>query len=323
MSANPLNCNISADITCVCGADQMMPCQLNCSGLVVPRDTSVLCNLSLAGKSVRVSADVGATLNTVGTLFLWQDAPQCQTPDCDSRTQPELAFPTCQLQGSWRCSSKRNLSSAGTMSTSVIIGLAVAMSIVLLTAVLGISLWRWRRQGMHNREMQLELQALVPEKVGQQLMLAYGHLFGVAALEAKEAQFTTLEVARRAVQLERLIGEGQSGSVFLGQLRMQGLRQTVAVKMGVVAGAAPTLAREEALQMEARLLYQLRHPHIVSVLAVVTRTQPSMLCLEFMTNGDLKTYLRHVARVVCFSSQACGLRRAWGVFFGAGHADQQ
>jgi serine/threonine protein kinase len=73
---------------------------------------------------------------------------------------------------------------------------------------------------------------------------------------------------------------------------MQGLRQPVAVKMGVLAGATPTLAREEALQIEARLLHLLQHPHIVSVLGVVTRTQPTFLCLEYMVNGDLKTYLR-------------------------------
>jgi hypothetical protein len=169
---------------------------------------------------------------------------------------------------------------AGSLAGFVV--LAMLLAFVLLS----------RRRSSQNKDLHMELQALVPQKVGQQLMLAYGHLFGATSLSAEEARFATLEVARRAVQLERLIGEGQSGSVFLGQLRSQGLRQPVAVKMGVVAGAAPSLSREEALQMEARLLHLLQHPHIVGVLAVVTHTQPTLLCLEYMVNGDLKTYLR-------------------------------
>jgi serine/threonine protein kinase len=51
-------------------------------------------------------------------------------------------------------------------------------------------------------------------------------------------------------------------------------------------------AEEEGLQLEARLMFQLEHPNIVRVLAVVTRSLPSWICLEFMPNGDLKSYLR-------------------------------
>jgi len=55
---------------------------------------------------------------------------------------------------------------------------------------------------------------------------------------------------------------------------------------------AADTAAEEALQVEARLLHQLRHPHVVSVVALVTQTLPTWVCLEYMAGGDLKTYLR-------------------------------
>jgi hypothetical protein len=208
----------------------------------------------------------------------------------------------CQANGTWLFSQnqceganddagERGGSSSSSALVVAVGGGAAVLLVAVLAGVLVLCL-RARRQSQVTQELELEMQALVPQKVGQQLMLAYGHLFGASTLEAEEARFAALEVARRTVQLERLIGEGQSGSVFLGQLRMQGLRRAVAVKMGVAGGSAPSQGREEALQMEARLLHLLQHPHIVSVLAVVTRTLPTLLCLEYMVNGDLKTYLR-------------------------------
>ncbi len=50
--------------------------------------------------------------------------------------------------------------------------------------------------------------------------------------------------------------------------------------------------KEEHMLIEARLLHIAVHPRIVRLLHVVSQTLPSMLCLEYMSNGDLKTYLR-------------------------------
>jgi serine/threonine protein kinase len=50
--------------------------------------------------------------------------------------------------------------------------------------------------------------------------------------------------------------------------------------------------KEERMLIEARLLHIAVHPRIVRLLHVVSQTLPCMLCLEYMSNGDLKTYLR-------------------------------
>jgi serine/threonine protein kinase len=90
---------------------------------------------------------------------------------------------------------------------------------------------------------------------------------------------------------ERLIGKGNGGLVYLGTVRGasgNAPSQTVAVKTreDVVA------EKEERMLIEARLLHISAHPRIVRLLHVVSQTLPCMLCLEYMGNGDLKTYLR-------------------------------
>jgi hypothetical protein len=144
-----------------------------------------------------------------------------------------------------------------------------------------------------------ELETLLTTKVEQTFVLAFAGRFSEAALRQVRADFAALEVARRSVKLERVIGQGASGEVHLGQLGGgNGGGARVAVKMchrDKAVDGVPALsdtAAEEGLQLEARLLHQLQHPHIVRVAALVTRSLPTWVCLEYLANGDLKSYLR-------------------------------
>jgi serine/threonine protein kinase len=77
--------------------------------------------------------------------------------------------------------------------------------------------------------------------------------------------------------------------VFLGTARPKvGLPVTVAVKTRDTLD----LDVEERMLIEARLLHIAAHPRIVRLLHIVSYTLPAMLCLEYMANGDLKSYLR-------------------------------
>ena len=114
------------------------------------------------------------------------------------------------------------------------------------------------------------------------------------------SSFKALEVARKNIKLLRIVGHGQFGNIYQAELKLY-RHERVAVKTSrdlAVQVDAAAVASEEALQLEARLLHQLRHPHIVQVLAVVTMSLPTWIGLEFMQNGDLKTYLRLI-RVGC------------------------
>jgi hypothetical protein len=154
---------------------------------------------------------------------------------------------------------------------------------------------------------QQQLEQLLAAKVEQLFSLAFAGYFTADQLILANRAFAALEVPRKSVKMNRVVGQGQSGDVFVGKLVMPKQKQptAVAVKMfkaerdGLPGTAATTgayggdVAGEEALQLEARLLHQLRHPHIVQVLAVVTKSLPTLICLEYMQNGDLKTYLRY------------------------------
>ncbi len=151
-----------------------------------------------------------------------------------------------------------------------------------------------------------QLEQLLVVKVEQLFSLAFAGHFTAEQLAIATAAFATLEVPRKCIKLDRVVGQGQSGDVFVGKLALpkQKAAATVAVKMykanrdDTVSGS--DMAGEEALQLEARLLHQLQHPHIVQVLAVVTQSLPTLVCLEYMQNGDLKTYLRSVFLLCIF-----------------------
>jgi hypothetical protein len=146
----------------------------------------------------------------------------------------------------------------------------------------------------------LELDNLLKLKVERLFTLAFAGHYTEAKLTEAHASFATLEVARKCVKLDRVVGQGQGGEVYVANVNWPSKSArsfsptVVAVKLLAMHRVTATfdLAGEEALQLEARLLHQLRHPHIVQVLATVTKSVPTWICLEFMTNGDLKSYLR-------------------------------
>jgi serine/threonine protein kinase len=50
--------------------------------------------------------------------------------------------------------------------------------------------------------------------------------------------------------------------------------------------------RKAQLLCEARVMNALRHPNIVSLVAVITHSAPVVLAMELMESGDLRSYLR-------------------------------
>lgn len=119
-----------------------------------------------------------------------------------------------------------------------------------------------------------------------------------------------IEVPRSAIKMLGEVGHGNYGYVYKAALsagaagtatgRSKSLT-IVAVKLPVHLKSLGEAARpsqeasieqNSALLLEAFVLHGLKHPRIVSIVALVARTQPVMMCLEYMENGDLRTYLR-------------------------------
>ncbi|XP_060783116.1 insulin receptor a isoform X2 [Neoarius graeffei] len=102
------------------------------------------------------------------------------------------------------------------------------------------------------------------------------------------------EVAREKITLLRELGQGSFGMVYEGVARdvVKGEAQTrVAVK--TVNEAASLRERIEFLN-EASVMKAFSCHHVVRLLGVVSKGQPTLVVMELMTHGDLKSYLRHL-----------------------------
>ncbi len=125
--------------------------------------------------------------------------------------------------------------------------------------------------------------------------LTFQHDLGnvVQALRGTSAAFEATQVPRKVVKLERQIGQGQSGEVWLGEL-------TAAPSWGKEPGTPVAVKLSKAQEgdaqvhilLEARMMHLLPHPFLIRMLAMVTVDFPVLLCMEYMEGGDLKTFLR-------------------------------
>ena len=103
------------------------------------------------------------------------------------------------------------------------------------------------------------------------------------------------EVDRESISLGREIGRGEFGVVMeASAVNLGGSSrvQTVAVKL-LKARAGESASRE--FMREAKRLQSLHHDHVVRLLGVCFSSEPLMIVLEHMANGDLKAFLRSQA----------------------------
>ncbi|KAG9332232.1 hypothetical protein JZ751_015523 [Albula glossodonta] len=100
------------------------------------------------------------------------------------------------------------------------------------------------------------------------------------------------EVAREKITVMRELGQGSFGMVYEGIAKeiVKGEAETrVAVK--TVNESASLRERIEFLN-EASVMKAFSCHHVVRLLGVVSKGQPTLVVMELMTHGDLKSYLR-------------------------------
>ncbi|XP_071753466.2 insulin-like growth factor 1b receptor [Centroberyx gerrardi] len=100
------------------------------------------------------------------------------------------------------------------------------------------------------------------------------------------------EVAREKISLSRELGQGSFGMVYEGVAKgvVKDEPETrVAVK--TVNETASMRERIEFLN-EASVMKEFNCHHVVRLLGVVSQGQPTLVIMELMTRGDLKSYLR-------------------------------
>jgi serine/threonine protein kinase len=98
------------------------------------------------------------------------------------------------------------------------------------------------------------------------------------------------ELNRDDVVIESEIGAGEFGSVCSGYLKKPGNNKlTIAIK--TLKDGADDTQKTKFLQ-EALVMVQFNNPKIVSLIGVVTKGEPVLICLEFMELGSLRNYLK-------------------------------
>jgi len=86
---------------------------------------------------------------------------------------------------------------------------------------------------------------------------------------------------------------GEFGDVCKGRMRVPG-EDDVDIAIKTLKSGSSEKNRLEFLT-EASIMGQFCHTNVIGLLGVVTRTHPTVIITEFMTNGSLDSFLR-----VCF-----------------------
>ncbi|XP_012280342.1 insulin-like receptor [Orussus abietinus] len=107
------------------------------------------------------------------------------------------------------------------------------------------------------------------------------------------------EVPRKKIQLLRELGNGSFGMVYEGIAKdvVKG-KPEVRCAVKTVNENATDRERIEFLN-EASVMKAFNTHHVVRLLGVVSQGQPTLVVMELMVNGDLKTYLRSHRPDVC------------------------
>uniref|UniRef100_A0A096MH38 Tyrosine-protein kinase n=1 Tax=Poecilia formosa TaxID=48698 RepID=A0A096MH38_POEFO len=91
------------------------------------------------------------------------------------------------------------------------------------------------------------------------------------------------EIPRESLKLERRLGAGQFGEVWMGIYNNDRKVAIKNLKMGTMS--------VEAFMAEANMMKNLQHPRLVRLFAVVTQ-EPIYIVTEYMENGSLVDYLK-------------------------------
>ncbi|XP_066298173.1 uncharacterized protein [Branchiostoma lanceolatum] len=99
------------------------------------------------------------------------------------------------------------------------------------------------------------------------------------------------EIPRSSLTVGKILGKGQFGEVRMGELRMRGVTQTVAVK--ILKASAEEKDKEDLMGELDILVTVGRHDNIISLVGACTVEGPLTLVIEYAPNGCLKDWLKN------------------------------
>jgi len=104
------------------------------------------------------------------------------------------------------------------------------------------------------------------------------------------------EIDRHNISLKQKLGKGHFGTVYQGLVSIlpQSSERNVDVAIKTMRNTATEKDRQEFMyEFEMmKLLNTLNHANIIKMVGCVTRSQPQMIAIELMPNGNLQSFLR-------------------------------
>uniref|UniRef100_A0A1B6EN09 Protein kinase domain-containing protein n=1 Tax=Cuerna arida TaxID=1464854 RepID=A0A1B6EN09_9HEMI len=97
------------------------------------------------------------------------------------------------------------------------------------------------------------------------------------------------EIPREKIELIKELGQGNFGKVYQGVYNMKG-RGKIDCAIKTVQKNKSDLDRKSFLE-EAEIMKRFKAHHVVELLGVVTKDEPTLIVMELMSKGDLKSYL--------------------------------
>ena len=166
-------------------------------------------------------------------------------------------------------------------NNSLAIGLSLGIVGGVLFIVVVVGALLLRRERVHRKKSADRL-AVIGKRVAEEIYKRFGQ---------SDAAFAALKIKGDQLDLGEVLGRGAFGQVRSGMLTRKGeAPMRVAVKE--LLGEADE-DQQEAFLFEARLLSALSsHPNVLTVLGIRDDTVPVYIATEYMSGGNLLTYLR-------------------------------
>jgi serine/threonine protein kinase len=96
------------------------------------------------------------------------------------------------------------------------------------------------------------------------------------------------EISRKELKFDKRLGEGQFGEVHMGYWKRH---KPVAIKT-LKANSIITESQMKAFLLEAQILKDLTHKHLVQLYGVCSKHQPVFIVTELVENGSLLDFLK-------------------------------
>ncbi|RXI07947.1 hypothetical protein DVH24_014513 [Malus domestica] len=181
--------------------------------------------------------------------------------------------------------SQESCSAQEASNQRIIIGAAAASGSLLLTIVVGIIFYTWRRHFLPQGKFDMKQHHMTKKILKTADLIFSLPSMDDLVMKSISIETFTLEYIEAATQrYKTLIGEGGFGSVYRGTL-IDG--QEVAVK---VRSATSTQGTRE-FENELNLLSAIRHENLVPLLGYCCENDQEILVYPFMSNGSLQDRL--------------------------------